>query len=115
MNKLLTQYVETALWSSVDSDGKPLEDISAELSPCAKAKMKADLDAFLARYEALSLEDTYDLTNIVHDFWLTRNGHGAGFWDGDYSERDGELLTDLAHSFGECDLYVGDDNLIYCM
>lgn len=40
-----------------------------------------------------------------HDFWLTRNGHGAGFWDGDWSEGDNtfiaDLLTKVAESFGE--------------
>jgi len=44
-----------------------------------------------------------------HDFWLTRNGHGAGFWDGDWSEPAGEQLTAAAKKFGELSLYVGDD------
>jgi len=40
-----------------------------------------------------------------HDFWLTRNGHGAGFWDrgaGDVGDR----LTVAAHAWGECHPYV---------
>jgi hypothetical protein len=48
-----------------------------------------------------------------HDFWLTRNGHGAGFWDGDLSEDVGNALTEAAKKFGECHLYVGDDGQIY--
>ena len=49
-----------------------------------------------------------------HDFWLTRNHHGAGFWDRDCLPEDaGQRLTDAAHEFGECDLYVGDDGMIY--
>ena len=51
--------------------------------------------------------------HIAHDFWLTRNRHGAGFWDGDYPEPEATQLTDLAHTFGECHLYVGDDNKLY--
>lgn len=43
-----------------------------------------------------------------HDFWLTRNGHGCGFWDGDWTEQAGEKLTDLAKGFGEVDLYVSE-------
>lgn len=35
-----------------------------------------------------------------HDFWLTRCGHGCGFWDRDLGEA-GDQLTDLANSFGE--------------
>lgn len=52
-----------------------------------------------------------------HDFWLTRVGHGAGFWDGDWESDahnglDGPL-TKAAKAFGECDPYSGDDGLIY--
>ena len=43
-----------------------------------------------------------DLTDLAgHDFWLTRNGHGAGFWDGDYPESEETILTDAARTFGE--------------
>ena len=47
-----------------------------------------------------------------HDFWLTRNGHGAGFWDRGLGEA-GKKLTDAAHAFGECNLYLGDDDVIH--
>ena len=50
-----------------------------------------------------------------HDFWLTRNGHGCGFWDGDWEERVGEILTASAKSFGELSVYLGDDGKIYGM
>jgi hypothetical protein len=49
-----------------------------------------------------------------HDFWLTRNHHGAGFWDRGYGKL-GEILTDAAHSFGTYDLYIGDDGEIHGM
>ena len=48
-----------------------------------------------------------------HDFWLTRNGHGAGFWDGDWTEPAASILTAASKRFGECSLYLGDDQLIY--
>ena len=48
-----------------------------------------------------------------HDFWLTRNHHGAGFWDGDWPEPQATALTDAAHAFGERNLYLGDDGRIY--
>jgi hypothetical protein len=47
-----------------------------------------------------------------HDFWLTRNHHGAGFWDRDLGEV-GEQLTEAAQTYKEVDLYVGDDGKIY--
>jgi hypothetical protein len=35
------------------------------------------------------------------DFWFTRNGHGCGFWDGDWPEDIGETLTRAAKQYNE--------------
>lgn len=48
-----------------------------------------------------------------HDFWLTRAGHGAGFWDGDLPEELGERLTQASKAAGNREPYIGDDGLIY--
>lgn len=48
-----------------------------------------------------------------YDFWLTRAGHGAGFWDGDWEEPAGSKLTEASNGFGELSLYVGDDGKLY--
>lgn len=40
-----------------------------------------------------------------HDFWLTRNGHGAGFWDRGLGEV-GNKLTQAAKVYGSEDWYV---------
>ncbi len=48
-----------------------------------------------------------------HDFWLTRNGHGAGFWDGDWPEPAATRLTASSKKYGEFNLYLGDDGKIY--
>ena len=40
--------------------------------------------------------------HIGHDLWLTRNGHGAGFWDGDYPDDIEDTLTKGAEALGEC-------------
>ena len=48
-----------------------------------------------------------------HDFWLTRNGHGAGFWDRNGIDDDlGNRLTDASREFGECFIYVNDDQTL---
>lgn len=54
-------------------------------------------------------EPIADFKQAGHDFWLTRNHHGAGFWDGDYPEPEGTELTKLSHSFGEVWL-IGCEN-----
>lgn len=108
-------YIETALWSSTDEDGTPLDDTryrDVEFSPGALQQIKEDCESFVKLSAGILDANTSDYP-VAHDFWLTRNGHGAGFWDGDYPETIGKQLTDLAHSFGECDLYFGDDGKLY--
>jgi len=48
-----------------------------------------------------------------HDLWLTRNRHGAGYWDRGYSDEIADALTDAAHKLGESDLYTGYDKRLY--
>ena len=48
-----------------------------------------------------------------HDFWLTRNGHGTGFWDRDYDEAVRDRLTASCKKYGECWVYVGDGGQLY--
>jgi len=49
------------------------------------------------------------IEQMAHDFWLTRNRHGAGFWDGDYPKALGEKLTEFSHKFGEVHILPEDD------
>lgn len=108
--------VECALWSShdYDQDGNGGENLDAnydesDLTDEARAEMAGDLAAFIAD-NSDDLEGMDD-AQIGHDFWLTRNGHGAGFWDRGLGER-GERLTRAAKVYGSVDLYVTDDNKI---
>lgn len=73
--------------------------------------MVNDCLSFQHMYQTL-LADC-DNSQAGHDFWLTRNHHGAGFWDGDYPESIGQSLTDAAHAEGSCGLYIGDDGKVY--
>lgn len=90
-----------------------------DLAPETFARMVADCREFQLKctYELVRAEygnlDHSDLEMAGHDFWLTRNGHGAGFWDGDLEESLGEALTKAAKEFGEFNLYVGDDGKLY--
>lgn len=112
MTNFEQHYIACALWASVDDEGDPLdrEHGSRDLSDEARDKIAADCDAFVER--AGDMLDERGEEQAAHDFWLTRNGHGAGFWDGDWP-LNGDALTKLAKSFGSCDLYVGDDALIH--
>lgn len=117
MDAFTLQYLITALWSSTDEStpegGEPMDknyDIKS-FSPEALAKAEADCKAFQEQ-NADDLAQC-DIGTAGHDFWLTRNGHGAGFWDGDYEKEMGQRLTKSSKTFGECNLYIGDDNQVH--
>ena len=82
-----------------------------DLTEGAVNKMRSDCEKFLSQIntECVGVEKLH-LDQIGHDFWLTRNGHGAGFWDRGLGDL-GEKLTDIAESFGECHIMVDNDKL----
>ena len=116
MDKFLAAYIAAALWSTTDESTPEGGDFLDEnygpedLAPQTIAAMEADC----ARFRA---ENAHDIegqeAQAGHDFWLTRNHHGAGFWDGDWPDA-GDRLTEACQKYGEVNLYVGDDGLIYC-
>lgn len=116
MDKFTTAYIEAALWSSTDnsdeSGGRPL-DFNYGVEDIAPETIASILDDCKAFQEAHANDIGDNLEQAGHDFWLTRNHHGAGFWDGDWPDDVGERLTEASHAFGNVDLYVGDDGLIY--
>lgn len=111
----IRRYLETALWSSVDEKGNPLDckylidDFSIE----ALRKASKDYEKFSEH--CLGIEGLSDLdeTDLGHDFWLTRNGHGAGFWDGDYNDVLGEKLTQISKAIGPINIYVSNDEKLH--
>lgn len=106
-------YIAAALWSTTGDDDQPLDanHTSANLAPSCLEQMRSDC----AKFWAANANDLQaGVERAGHDFWLTRNGHGCGFGDGDWPEEIGERLTVACETFGETCLYVGDDGLIYC-
>lgn len=120
---MVDQYLETALWSSMISegtedapgkrDGEPFDAYFAVSDFTAEARSQAEAEcaAFLALPGISDICARYDDGDIGHNLWLNRNGHGAGFWDGDFedAEGDGDKLSAAAESLGEVDLTVTKD------
>ena len=102
-------YLECAEWCGLDeADKDAFEDAD---NPCwsdaALASAKADCKAF--QDEAGDAIEGHE-SRAGHDFWLTRNRHGAGFWDGDWPKDVGQRLTEAAHAYGECDVWYDFDS-----
>ena len=120
LDEFARAYVEAALWAETDDKCEPLDSNHTidDLAPETLDKMAEDCQRFQTENAAdiAAGPDHPDYTapeRAGHDFWLTRNHHGCGFWDGDWPEPLGERLTAAAHAYGEVYLYVGDDGLIY--
>ena len=111
-------YLTTALWSSTmmpedsersdcsyfshgcDVDDCSLETVIGALRDCTE--FQNDYNGVLERSDHPTDRD-------AHDFWLSRNGHGAGFFD--RGTDDADTLQDAARTYGEVNLYhVGDDD-----
>jgi len=110
LDKFTQDYIICAFWSTNDDSdpevgGDPLDDNwqPDDLTWSAMRNMVHDCKVFQAA-AAGRIED--DPGQAGHDFWLTRNGHGAGFWG---PEKDEDFLTKLSEAFGECNLFVTDD------
>ena len=117
MNNILLAYVESALWSSIDDDGNPMGVTCTfqDIAPDTLETMQMDLDGFLsANSDDVSL--FVDATGLgweyaAHDFWLTRNRHGAGFWDRGLGEI-GQKLTQACRPYGGVYLYISDNGKV---
>jgi hypothetical protein len=115
-----------------------------DIAPESLARIVRDCAAFQAQaadlLAAAYQRPGYDAARAGHDFWLTRNRHGAGFWcreeldareefealgrprvdDPNWDEFAkaranslGDRLSAVAKGFGEVDTYFGDDSQIH--
>lgn len=110
LSDFVRAYLECALWSSsqCDEDGNMTGSFDNDYSvddftPEALKEAISDCEGF-QESNAEDLARAGDDEQNGHDFWLTRNGHGAGFWDRGYEAGVAKRLTDASHAYGSCDL-----------
>ncbi len=92
------EYSEHGEWTIDNIDPESLEEVIAECGYFQHVN-QVDIDG--------------NVSHAGRDFWYTRNGHGCGFWDGDWPEDIGERLTREAAKAGSRSLYLGDDGKLY--
>jgi hypothetical protein len=105
---MLDSYIESAIWTAeeeLDSD----DDIDAYISDNSRIDAYKDVRDFVNA--AGNLLDNIEPFQIGHDLWLTRNGHGTGFWDRDLGEV-GEKLSQIASDMGEKNVFWDDEGKV---
>ncbi len=118
-------YIACALWSSsvCNESGIELYPIDTyfglgDIHEDCLAQMIEDCEAF-QELEAERLNFIYhgtigyDEAKAGHDFWLSRNGHGAGFFDRGLGIQ-GQKLQESARIYGSVNLDVDDDSKVRC-
>lgn len=110
-------YLVAALWSSTDTvDGEDVELDNFIFADETKEKLTANIVAFAKKHADVIVrftkEENKDFSQVGHSAWLNSNGHGAGFFD--YSGDAAKELDSLCGQLKGYDLYVGDDELVYC-
>jgi len=102
--KMLNQYLGTALWASTDDEGEPLDNNFSinDFSRSSVKEAEKDIKEFLSIADKKLGDDwdrEWDEETIGHCLWLSRNGHGAGFFDRKLPFAD--ELQDIARKMGE--------------
>lgn len=118
LEKFTNACIEAMYFTDTGMDCDIPDD--AELSEETRLDLEADCRSFWHRYGCIievagcasKISKAEQAGQAGHDFWLTRNGHGAGFWDGHWDTRYSELLSRGAELYGEFEIYLWD-GLIY--
>lgn len=120
-SEFMSAYVEAMLWTEIEE----MDDHESAIYDRSYLDRGFDLESFDVTALQRIIKDCsefqaahgpmieLDPTHAGHDFWLTRQGHGCGFWDGDWPQVDGEKLTEACKALGERYLECGDDGKLY--
>ena len=106
-------YLEAALWTEDPDPGsgewQPSDWWNIEAIDTDSLKRAIEVCRDFQNANAADLEKAGTPEQNGHDFWLTRNGHGAGFWDRGYGEL-GDRLSKACKPYGEAYLYGPETN-----
>lgn len=114
----INAYKTCALWSTNDETnergGDPLDENydTDDIREETALDMENDCRMFIASNQTL-LDQVGDYSQHGHDLFLSRNGHGAGFWDRGYDKAIGDCLALHAKEYGEYNLFIGPGEEIW--
>ena len=111
-------YIEALLWQAgEDEQGESIDRNYDQFSLTIESlqRIKKDCEKFqklagdLILTEGNCLRGTGEYSQLEqagHDFCLTRNRHGAGFWETtDWEKQAGKKLTELSYTFPEDNVF----------
>lgn len=109
-SQMVGAYLESIRFTETGDAEQPPAD--APLSALSNMEAHQACERFLRALdaivegEAVQGMDAFDWRQVGHDLWLTRNGHGTGFWERPevYGEANAALFTRLAIAMGEHDV-----------
>jgi len=111
LDEMTAAYLECAKWAE-EPDEQPARARwqYSTFTQAAKKQARLDCMKFLRSVAASTIEtiEDCDPSQVGHDLWLSRNGHGAGFFDGNrdqYAPEHRNILQDLARAMGECYIF----------
>jgi len=119
-DQFLQAYLQAALWSSTIEAPDPHAGASFDRHFRTDQFTERSLEILTAHARSFWSRMWYyidhedgdaSVARAGHDFWLTSQGHGSGFWDGDWVKY-GDLLTKLSKCYpSELQLNVTPDGL----
>lgn len=110
----LAGYEECAAWLAYREDGTGnLEDVDAR-EYAFTDDTKAAIRSVCVDFWSTNRELMHDLnaSQCGHDFFLTRNRHGTGFWDRGLGDL-GTKLSEAAYTYGEQNVYLYSDGFLH--
>ena len=110
--QFIEAYIEAMIFTETPDDSR-LERVwqRADFADEAKRQIVKDCLTFIEDVPEFDTAYGYEIESMGHDFWLTRNGHGSGFWDGDWPEKEGVYYTKLSEKAGISAVYLSRGKL----
>lgn len=113
IQKVLDSYFETLLWASGEEgefDGVTIYDFSESAVNSSKMDIEKFIETINTNPSAIAEANEYDERMLGHNFALSRNGHGAGFFD-----NNNDILQNICRETKSAEPYLGDDKKVYIM
>lgn len=110
IQKFVNSYLATASWVTCDSGENT--DFTKEAKKTATEECEDFIKLVIAEFGEVAANELLTVAGsdldylAAHDFYLTRNGHGAGFWDKPEhynGQTTADKLSEISRKMGSAD------------